>query len=199
MAEDLLEEIERDGTDPSDSDGASDTKPGKLAAIRNLVAGKKKLIIICLAALVGLTIIVGGLVMFLAGDDEADKSLEATAPQVTEESIQAALEKKDEAIFEDVVVLEPFERIRLKSGSAMGLISMNVSLELTDPRFRRQIYTMQDRIHKIIESQVREMTWLELRSPEGKIKLKYELLKRMNSIFPKVTIRNVYFTNFIMQ
>ena len=198
MAEDLLEEIERDGTDPTDSGGASEKKTGKLAGLLNILSGQKKLVIIIASALLVLVLVVVGLIILFSGPDEEAGTGEQT-PAVTEESIQAALEKQQAAIFEDIVVLEPFERIRLKSSSAMNFISLDVSLELTDPRFRRQIYTMQDRLHKIVESQIREMTWLELRTPEGKIKLKYDLLKRMNRIFPKVTIRNVYFTNFLMQ
>ncbi len=81
----------------------------------------------------------------------------------------------------------------------MGLINLDISLELMDHRYRKQVVSMQDRIRKIIMGQVREMRWLELRAPEGKIQLKYELLKRINSIFPKVMVRNIYFTNLIMQ
>jgi flagellar FliL protein len=105
----------------------------------------------------------------------------------------------EEIVFEDIVALEPFERIPLKVNSAMGLISLDISLELMDHRYRKQVVSMQDRIRKIIIGQVREMKWIELRTPEGKIQLKYELLKRINSIFPKVMVRNIYFTNLIMQ
>ena len=58
---------------------------------------------------------------------------------------------------------------------------------------------MEGRIREIITNQLEEMMWLELRNPEGKIILKYNLLKRMNAIFPKLTVRNIYFTYFIMQ
>ncbi len=102
-------------------------------------------------------------------------------------------------VFEDIIELEPFERIRLKSSSTMSLISMNLSLELIDHQYRKQVFSMEERIRKIITGQVEEMTWLELRNPEGKIMLKYNLLKRINSIFPKAMVRNIYFTNFIMQ
>ena len=102
-------------------------------------------------------------------------------------------------VFEDIVELEPFERIPLKSSSTMGLVSMNLSLELADPKFREQIYTMESRIRDIIKSQLQEMTWLELRNPEGKILLKYNFLERINSIFPQLLVRNIYFTHFIMQ
>ncbi|MBU3953420.1 MAG: flagellar basal body-associated FliL family protein [Proteobacteria bacterium] len=58
---------------------------------------------------------------------------------------------------------------------------------------------MQEKIRKIIMGQVREMGWLELRNPEGKLQLKYDLLGRINALFPRVMVRDVYFTNLIMQ
>ncbi len=102
-------------------------------------------------------------------------------------------------VFENIVDLEPFERIALKTGSTMKFVTINLSLELTDQRYRKQIITMEERIRKIITDQVNRMAWFELRSPEGKIMLKYNLIKQINSIFPKLPIRNIYFTYFIMQ
>jgi flagellar FliL protein len=58
---------------------------------------------------------------------------------------------------------------------------------------------MEDRIRTIVTQQVGTMTWLELRNPEGKIMLKYNLLKRINAVFPKPMVHNIYFTTFIMQ
>ena len=81
----------------------------------------------------------------------------------------------------------------------MHYISMGIALEMIDPGVRRQVYTMEPRIRKIIESQMRQMSWVDLRSPHGKLKLKFALLDRINQIFPKVAIRQIYFTNFIMQ
>ena len=135
---------------------------------------------------------------FLSGGETADEG-ESVPQEMPEEDIQAALDKKNEIVFEDVVVLAPFERIALRSSSAMGMISLDISLELIDHRYRKSVVTVEDRLRKIVTQQVREMTWLELRHPQGKIELKYALLKRINGIFPKVMVRNVYFTNFIMQ
>jgi flagellar FliL protein len=145
-----------------------------------------------------LMLVAGSLVFFFSGSD--DKATESDdLAEMTGEGGQAALEKALDIVFEDIVVLAPFERISLKSSSAMGMISLDIALELTDHRSRKMVVAVEDRLRKIIQGQVREMTWLELRNPEGKIRLKYELLKRMNSVFPKVTIRNIYFTNFLMQ
>ena len=107
--------------------------------------------------------------------------------------------KKDEAIFDDIVILAPFDGLKLKGTSAMGRINLNICLELIDPNDRRLFYPMEERIRKIVEGQMQELTWLELRTPEGKIRLKYELLQRINGVFNKPMIRNLYFTNFMMR
>ena len=124
---------------------------------------------------------------------------EGKAIIAVEKRLEETAAREQEIVFEDIVELEPFERIPLKASSTMGLISMNLSLELTDQRYKEQILTMEGSIREIITSQLEEMMWVELRNPEGKILLKYNLLKRINAIFSKLTVRNIYFTYFIMQ
>ncbi len=199
MSDDLLEKIDEETLDEAmDGDGSSKGLSGKFSFIKKILGNKKRLIMI--AAGFGLVIIVAlvAWIFFFSGPDEAE-NIPIEGPAVTQKGIQSGLEQNAEMIFEDIVVLDPFERIPLKGKSAMGTISLTILLELTEHQYRKQVYTMEDRIRNIISGQIREMTWLELRNPEGKIKLKYELLKRMNSIFPKVTVRHIYFTNFIMQ
>lgn len=203
VAEDLLEKIEADElTEPiNDGDGNSGKEPVKKGFVAKLLSGKKKLFIILLLLLLLLGGMGAGAFFFLFSDDKKEEVADKPVGEdvVTEESIQAALEDQSKAIFEDIVQLEPFEQIFLKQDSTMHYISLGIALEMTDPAFRRQVYTMEPRIRKIIESRMRQMSWMELRSPQGKLKLKFELLNRINQIFPKVAIRHIYFTNFMMQ
>lgn len=202
MTEDLQENIEDNELIESTNEGdkESEQEPVKKGLIGKLLSGKKKRIIIIALSLFLLGGIGGGVFFFLSGDtEEAVPEQPVGEDVVTEESIQAALEDQSKAIFEDVVQLEPFEQIFLKQNSKMHYISLGIALEMMDPGFRRQVYTMEPRIRKIIETQVRQMNWMELRTPQGKLKLKFALLSRINQIFPKVAIRHIYFTNFIMQ
>jgi len=202
VAEDLMEEIEGDELIESIDHGGgdSDEKPVKKGFIGRLLSGKKKLIVILLLFLLFGGGIGAGVFFFLFGGEEEGVPEQPVAEDVvTEESIQAALENQNKAIFEDIVQLEPFERIFLKQNSSMQYISLGIALEMMEPGLRRQVYTMEPRIRKIIESQMRQMRWMELRSSQGKLKLKFTLLNRINQIFPKVAIRHIYFTNFLMQ
>ncbi len=201
MTEDLLEDMDGDMEDDSLErvQDKSQEESGKKSLIKRLIGTKKKLILILLIAVVLIGVLVGVWFIFFGGSEE-DTGVSNGSPEENR-----ALNKSDKSdqiegiVFEDIVKLEPFERIRLKSNSAFGLVSLDVSLELLDHRYRKQIVSMEDRIRKVIMEQVREMRWFELRTPEGKIQLKYEVLKRINSLFPKVIARNVYFTNLIMQ
>jgi len=204
LTDDLIQE---DGTEKQEiqeiqrENGHKESGSGKIATVKallgNLYSNRRRLMVSILGFFM-LMLVAGSLVFFFSGSD--DKATESDdLAEMTDGGGQAALEKALDIVFEDIVVLAPFERISLKSSSAMGLISLGIALELTDHRSRKMVVAVEDRLRKIIQGQVREMTWLELRNPEGKIRLKYELLKRMNSVFPKVTIRNIYFTNFLMQ
>lgn len=168
---------------------------GKTGVVFIKISKAKNSIIIIAVSFILLTGLGAGVRFFFLKAGPEDEQTIIVAEKGLEE--KAAYEQ--EIIFKDIVELEPFERIALKSSSTMGLISMNLSLELTDPKYKKQIYTMEGRIREIITSQLEGMTWLELRNPEGKIILKYNLLKRINPIFPKLTVRNIYFTYFIMQ
>jgi len=208
LADDILEEMDDDFDDDSMEDILNDTLEDSLDQIDDAenksskkkvlvrvkeffkrIFGSKKVIIIIVVSLILLTgLIIGAWLFLFKESPKEDQDVQNIIP------IQ-----QEEVVFEDIVELEPFEHIKLKAGSTMAWININLSLELIDHRYRKQVYTMEDKIRKIITGQIEEMTWLELRNPEGKIILKYNLLKRINSIFPTATVRNIYFTNFIMQ
>lgn len=224
MADDILDDLENDfeddmsdilgesSLDDSDADmdaldqdllrddlyDEEDSKNSSPSGIKEKITGKlksKKVLIIIGGSLFVLVSVIFAILYFIFFNSSKEESLLSEEQPLIEQSRS----QEPEIVFEDIVALEPFELIRLKTSSTMGLISLNVSLELTDHRLRKQVYTMEDQLRQIVETQVAEKTWLELRNPDGKIRLKYELLKRMNSLFPKATVRNIYFTYFIMQ
>ena len=195
MAEDNVEiDLEEFAEEPVE-ESSKKGLVGKITGTFKKIFKSKKAIIIIAVSFVLLIGIGAGAWFFFFKSSPEDEQAEIAAQTMAEE----AAAREQEIIFEDIVELEPFERIPLKSNSTMKLVSINLSLELTDQRYRKQIFTMEGRIREIITSQLQEMTWLELRKPEGKITLKYSLLKRINAIFPKLTVRNIYFTYFIMQ
>jgi len=169
--------------------------PGKTGGVfKKNFKSKRSIIIIAVSFVLLIYFGAGVWFYFFKVNPEEGKAIIAVEKKLEETAV-----REQEIVFEDIVELEPFEQIPLKASSTMGLISMNLSLELADPRYKEQILTMESSIREIIKSQLEEMMWIELRNPEGKILLKYNLLKRINAIFSKLTVRNIYFTYFIMQ
>lgn len=163
-----------------------------------IITGSVRNLIIAGVSFVIFIVLVFTIALFLFGG-EPEEIPEDLHPVVNQETGESELLLEEEIIFEEIVELEPFERISLRTSTTMGLVSINLALELFNPEDRRIINSSQERIRQIITGQVGNMTWLELRNPDGKILLKYNLLRRINAMFPEPVVRNVYFTYFIMQ
>ena len=179
-----------------DGDKGKGLSAGIKGRFRRLFSSKKAVIITVAGLMVILGLVTGGLFFF---GKNSDKDQDDVKPVAGKEDAKAATHPIEKVVFEDIVALAPFERIPLKEGSSMKLISMTLSLELSDSRYKQEVHAVEDKIRQIVTEQAERMSWLELRNPEGKIMFKYDLLKRMNSIFSGVMIRNIYFTYFLMQ
>lgn len=166
--------------------------------------GLKKRQILIFLALIFLVITLAGM-GFIFLKKESPEELIANNSRASQEGTrstpqQSGTSDQNQAIvFEDIVVLAPFERIPLSETSDMKHLSLDISLEIADLRYRKQVSSMEGRIREIVQDQIKEKSWLELRNPEGKIQLKYELLNQINAIFSQVMVRNLYFTTFLMQ
>ena len=198
--EELLEDMEGaslDGMKKSKGKYLKDIIFAGLKGISGIFFSSKKVMIITVAGIIlFIGLITGGMLFFQKSSENLKGDQDAASGK---EVVKTVTPLVKEPVFEDIIVLKPFDRIRLKKGSDMKLISLNLSLELSDRRYKKEVMAMEDKIRQIITGKIEEMTWLELRGPEGKIMLKYDLLKQMNSIFSEVMIRNIYFTNFLMQ
>lgn len=101
--------------------------------------------------------------------------------------------------FPDIVELEPFEKIRLQDSASLNYLTLKIAIELVKPDMRKTVEESTVQIRQAVEAEIKKMTWLVLRSPEGKLNFKYRLIKELNGVLPSKMIQNIYFTNFIMQ
>ncbi|MFH1155826.1 MAG: flagellar basal body-associated FliL family protein [Pseudomonadota bacterium] len=180
---------------PDAADGAG--KPSKAALLKRLMRPRMLILAaVILVVLVGAG--VGAWLFVLKGPDDtgqpapADKSKAASKEQV-----QPAAPLEPE--FADIVTLEPFERIQLKPGQDMNHVSLTLALELVSPDMKPQVLAQTERIRQVVEFEVGNMTWMVLRNPDGKLKLKFRLINSINALMPETTVRDVYFTLFLMQ
>ncbi len=137
---------------------------------------------------------------FLKGSDKISLDKAKQAAQTVQAEKNG--DKKNKPQFKNIVELAPFVKIKLKPSGNFSLITMSIALQLADNNMRQTIEADKSIIRKIITHETEKMTWFVLRNPEGKLKLKYNLIKTINSALSKSSnakINNLYFTNFIMQ
>ncbi|MGE4317464.1 MAG: flagellar basal body-associated FliL family protein [Deferribacterales bacterium] len=173
---------------------AEEEKTPEEGGAKKKKGGKLKLIII----LVVLLVILGGggfvaYKIFLApkGDQAADQVKKAAAPVVSNEI--GELYPLETFIVnmmdnEGTRYLKVTIQLELQAGNEKASAELKLELDKRIPQLRDAILT-------ILASKRYE----EVSSAQGKLILKQEILRRVNSLLTKGQISNVYFTEFVSQ
>ncbi len=147
--------------------------------------GKGKLI---LALLLLLILLIGGggaayFFLFSKGEEEE----ETPKPKVAPESVGVMYQ------------LEPAFIVNLADPEVTMYARVSITLELSAPEVTLEVQKREPIIRDAIIEILSNKTSSELRSPEGREQLKLELIKRINTILVQGGVRNVYFTEFVVQ
>ncbi|SLM29251.1 hypothetical protein MTBBW1_1730049 [Desulfamplus magnetovallimortis] len=126
--------------------------------------------------------------------DIASQSAEAEAP----ENQDGEALPPPEPDFPDVVDLPAFEEIAIQESGNMNHITFKISVELAKPELRDSFESNMELIQTTVQSEVEKMTWFVLRNPDGKIRLKYNIIKALNGALPGKMVKNVFFTELIL-
>ncbi|HIC87496.1 MAG TPA: flagellar basal body-associated FliL family protein [Aquificae bacterium] len=89
--------------------------------------------------------------------------------------------------------------VNLADQDAVTFLKVSITLELDNLQVQEQVEQRLPQIKDAIISLISSRTSNEIKTPEGQEKLKEEILKRINAILPAGGVRNVYFTEFIIQ
>jgi len=152
--------------------------------------GKKKLVLLLL--LVILLGAGGGLAYkFLVLDKKATESQEKQAKKIIEE-IKAT---------ESVGVMFDLGTfvVNLADPDIERYLKVSVVLELKDQQVQQEAQKRLPEIKDAITTLLLTKRSSEIRTPEGIEFLKEEIAKRVNAILPLGGVKNVYFTEFIVQ
>ncbi|MRJ02203.1 MAG: flagellar basal body-associated FliL family protein [Epsilonproteobacteria bacterium] len=152
--------------------------------------GGKKLIILLLL-----------LIIILGGAAAAYKFL------VLDQQEKDQKEKKAEKIVEDIKNIEnlgiPFDVgtfiVNLQDKDADRYLKITIVLDAQDEKVKSELEKRLPQVKDAITTLLFTKTSQELRTPEGIEELKEEILKRVNAILPIGGVKNVYFTEFVIQ
>lgn len=95
--------------------------------------------------------------------------------------------------------LEPAFIVNLGDPEATIYARISITLEVANQQILQEIQKKEPIIRDAIIEIVSGKTSNEIRAPEGREQLKLEILKRINTILAKGGVRNVYFTEFVIQ
>ena len=169
--------------------------------LRSVFQTKKKIVAISGAAVASVlvTLLCIWAVLMVFSDDSIQKTgaVKESGRQTEQGSVNSGqIEVK---VSSNIVVLDPFEKIPLKNSKTMGYLNVHIAIELADTGFSDLLNRDLYEVRQVIEETAGEMSWFQLRSPEGKINLKYKLIKKINSLYTGTVVQNLYFTSFLMQ
>jgi flagellar FliL protein len=149
--------------------------------------GKGKLLIALLLLLILLIGGGAGAYFFLFAKKEEEKNEETPKPQVAPEAVGVMYK------------LEPAFIVNLADPEMTMYARVSITLELSAPEVVMEVQKREPIIRDAIIEILSNKTSRELRSPEGREQLKLEIIKRVNTILVQGGVRNVYFTEFVVQ
>ncbi len=143
-----------------------------------------------------LFIIIGLSVLLIgAGGFFAYKKFTKPPPKpISAEELKKQQEKKIGEMFE----LDPFV-VNLSDPRGKRYLKLKITLELDPETTSETITPYTPKIRDMVIMLLTSLTFDEVMTPEGKIRLRDELFERFNLILKPHRIKNMYFTNFVVQ
>ena len=153
---------------------------------------KKKLFLIIGAAVVVLLIGIGTAAFFL--------TKKAPEPEVKEDSAKQVPvpELNQMADVGPMVDIEEFI-VNIISGDAVHYVKASLTIELTNEQGKAEAEKRMPQMRDSILLLVGNKTFEELQDLQGKKQLKAEIISKINSFLKAGKVKDVYFTNFVVQ
>lgn len=160
--------------------------------------GKKKsnlILIIIIAVLVVVLIIVGVVVAMLAGgDDEQSQSQGSQSPSAREKPAKLM----DAMEVGPMFPLDTFT-VNLLSDNGRRYLKVQMNLELDGEELAAELESKTAVVRDVVIRLLSSKTLEEISTAKGKDKLKEQVVNQLNLRLRDGNIRNVYFTEFVVQ
>lgn len=163
---------------------------------------KLKLIIILVVLLV---ILVGGGLGAYLFKSKADHGEEAAATDThqqkgeTKEKANTSKEKSKGKAAQTIVYNMGAIIVNLADQGVQRYLKVQIAIELDNPKLEEEAKKREPQIKDIIISVLSSKTVADINTPQGKIALKQEILKRINMVITEGEIMDLFFSEFIIQ
>ena len=156
--------------------------------------GGSKLLLIVIIVLLLLLLVIGGLVAYflLSSNPKKNQQQQPTQQQIKKHKVTSLTKMGP------IYPLDPFT-VNLVSANADRYLKCKIDFELDSPALQKEINKKLPAIRDMIISILSSKSVEEIQTAQGKQKLKDEIKRKINSFLTTGEIRNVYFTEFVIQ
>jgi flagellar protein FliL len=142
-------------------------------------------------------ILIGVAVLMLAGGGYVGWSMVSTDPEAVADP-QASGKKAPEPTVGQTFSMDPFV-VNLNEGGGKRYLKSKIELEYMDDPVRKELESRLPQMRDIILLHLSSKSLDEIQTVDGKIELKNALIKRINLVLEQGKIRNLFFTQFVVQ
>ncbi|WP_169763865.1 flagellar basal body-associated protein FliL [Campylobacter mucosalis] len=165
--------------------------------------GGKGILIAIIGVVLVLLLVVGGLIVFLlSGDDEAANA--ATQQPQQQTATQAASAKqpgKRSSDYMNMGPIYPLDQfiVNLLSENGSRFLKTKIDLEQSAETLTPELDKKKALLRDIIIRTLSSKTYEEVSTAKGKDRLKDEIVSKINEVLSDGYIKNIYFTDFVVQ
>ena len=143
-----------------------------------------------------LFIIIGVLVVVMGGGGFfAYKKFMAPKPEVSaEEQVKKEPVEKEGEMF----ALEPF-LVNLSDPKGKRYLKVTITMELPSPEAKAKAEKMVPKMRDMVIMILTSLSFEEVMTPEGKIRVREELFERFNLVLRPERVKEIFFTDFVVQ
>jgi len=89
--------------------------------------------------------------------------------------------------------------VNLADTDVQRFVKVSITVEVLNEKIQNEVNQYMPAIKDAIIDLISSKYYKDIRTPEGRERLKIELLKRLNALLPEGGIKAVYFTSFVVQ
>ncbi|MBU2539475.1 MAG: flagellar basal body-associated FliL family protein [Proteobacteria bacterium] len=108
------------------------------------------------------------------------------------------VKKEPEAVIGEMLVMDPFV-VNLADPKGKRYLKVKIELELESKEAVDKATKAAPKLRDMVIMMLTSLGFEEVMTPEGKIRVRDELLERFNEIMRPDHIKNIYFTEFVVQ
>ena len=161
--------------------------------------GSNKLLIIILIAVIVLLLGAGGAYFMLAGGDSKPAAEGEAGGEEGAETAEDGAAPFDPTSLGEIIELDPFVINLSSEGGSERYLKAVMVLQVSSPKVSEEVTKRAPQIKDSIITVLSSKTPEEALSIQGKYDLKVELIRRINEVLTSGVVRELYFTEFVIQ